>query len=250
MPEEEKGRPYLSGPDSLRLESVQRGMESPESSGLLAVRGGYGATRLLTSLSGLWKNFPPKPLIGFSDVTALHLARMKACGCGGWHSPNLTTLGRLGVRKTREVLSALKGERREPWIFPPSSVFNSGKARGPLLGGNLTLFSQLYGSGYCPDAQGHILLLEDVDEKAYSIDRMLTLLSLKGAFLGIQALVFGSFEKSDDPALVAEMLSDFAGTLAVPVMLNAPFGHGSDNLPWYYGETAEFERGSLGFAVK
>ena len=238
-PPETAFRPYLSGPDSARLRLFLEGMEDEAASALLAVRGGYGAMRLLPALRTLWDSFPPKPLIGFSDITALHLARLALSGRGGWHAPNLCTLGRLGLEKSREAFSAIFGGKRSPWAFPKDSVHNPGSAGGSLSGGNLTLFSQLYCTPYFPESNGAVLLFEDVNEKPYVIDRMLLGLTLRGAFKGAKAVVFGSFEGSSDPFLVQTVLADFAAGVDFPVLSGAPFGHGAENEPWFYGEAAE-----------
>jgi muramoyltetrapeptide carboxypeptidase len=93
------------------------------------------------------------------------------------------------------------------------------------------------------------LLLEDVGEKPYSVDRMLTSLSLRGAFRGVQAVAFGSFARSGGKRQVREALMDFAEKFGGPVLLGAPFGHGAQNLPWFYGEEAAVQSGPGGGAL-
>jgi muramoyltetrapeptide carboxypeptidase len=175
---------------------------------------------------------------------------LASTGIGGWHAPNLTTFGRFGLNKAREAFSRLFGENNRPWVFPKEAVLRPGKAQGPLLGGNLTIFANLYGSRYCPSTEGSILLFEDVNEQPYSVDRLLTGLFLRGAFQGVEAVVFGSFENSGEDGLVLEVLSDFAKYFSVPVLSAAPFGHGEDNSPWFYGEMASIAAEPSGAVLK
>lgn len=234
--------PGLSADDGPRLRDIADAMSDARYAALLAVRGGYGSMRLLRGLRGLWGGFPPsKPLIGFSDISALHLSRLALSGVGGWHAPNLCTLTRLAPGGAAKALGILAGGARAPWPFPKGSVLRKGDASGPLIGGNLTLFSQLYGTPHCPKGSGAILLLEDTAESPYRIDRMLTGLSLRGAFGGCAGVVFGSFLGSGDRGQARGVLRDFAGSLGVPVVMGAPFGHGRANLPWFYGEHAFIE---------
>jgi muramoyltetrapeptide carboxypeptidase len=248
LPDEPGALGFLSAPDNVRLAFIKRGMRLKRSSALLAVRGGYGAMRILPSLHRLWGLFPPKPLIGFSDISALHLSRLAATGVGGWHAPNLTTLSSIGKFDAERVFARLTGEDRSPWVFDSHSVVNRGQATGPLLGGNLSLFSQLYGSPFCPKTHGAILLFEDIDERPYEVDRMLTGLRLRGAFQGPAALIFGSFtaKDGDSSESMGEVLTSFGKTLRIPVLLSAPFGHGGANSPWYYAQLGRLTAGARG----
>jgi muramoyltetrapeptide carboxypeptidase len=243
LPKEPGHLGYLAASDKARLNTLKRAMESSRSSALLATRGGYGAMRLLGELAPLWSGFPPKPIIGFSDITALHLSRLSFQGLGGWHAPNLTTFPIMGRDNARKSVLALIGEESSPWTFSPESVVRKGESQGPLLGGNLSLFSQLYGSAFCPKSSRTILLFEDVSELPYQVDRMLTGLKLKGAFENVHAVIFGSFTSQNDSNfdLMRKVLTIFGRSLKVPVLLDAPFGHGKINMPWYYGEIGKVD---------
>jgi muramoyltetrapeptide carboxypeptidase len=231
------GRAYLAGTDETRLMGVLEMMDNPGVSELLAVRGGFGAMRLLKDLTPFWHVFPRnKPIIGFSDVTALHLARLKATGTGGWHAPNLTTYARIHPEEASRAISAMKGEDERPWGFGGQDVLVPGVASGPLTGGNLTVFAGLWGSPYCPGTEGSLVLLEDVNEQPYAIDRLLTSLALRRAFKGAAGIVFGEFVNCGDPKEIRAILEDCAGAAGVPAVMNAPFGHGERCSPWYYGE--------------
>jgi muramoyltetrapeptide carboxypeptidase len=231
------GRAYLAGTDETRLMGILEMMDNPGVSELLAVRGGFGAMRLLKELAPFWHVFPRnKPIVGFSDVTALHLARLKATGTGGWHAPNLTTFARLHPDETRRAIASMRGENQRPWEIAPCDVLALGGTTGPLVGGNLTVFATLWGSPYCPGTEGALLLLEDVNEQPDAIDRLLTSLWLRRAFKGIRGLVFGEFVDCGDQKELRAVLEDFVREARVPAVMNAPFGHGSHCSPWFYGE--------------
>jgi muramoyltetrapeptide carboxypeptidase len=226
---------YLSASDTVRLDEIRSLMKGPFDA-LLAVRGGHGSLRILPRLDPLWSGFPEKPILGFSDVTALHLARLAKTGIGGWHAPNLLYYAKSNFKNYNDYIL---GERKREWFFSPGKVVRPGEAQGPVLGGNLTLFASLYGTEYCPDSKGKILLLEDVGEKPYSIDRLLNTLSLRGAFRGALAVIFGKFIRCGFPRIVRDIAKDFFSSFEIPVLINAPFGHGIENIPWFYGELAE-----------
>jgi muramoyltetrapeptide carboxypeptidase len=201
---------------------------------LLAVRGGHGSLRLLPLLEPLWKSFPAhKPIIGFSDVTALHLARLSAAGAGGWHGPNLLYYTR---KNHKNYLEFLRGLKPREWLFGKGEVLVPGDTAGPVMGGNLTIFAHVYGTGYSPPSKGRILLLEDVGEKPYAIDRLLTTLLLRGAFEGALGVVLGSFASCGNPGELRDLILHFFQSFKIPVLINAPFGHGIENRPWFYGE--------------
>jgi muramoyltetrapeptide carboxypeptidase len=246
------GLRYLAGPDETRLMGILEMMDNPGVSELLAVRGGFGAMRLLRELAPFWHVFPRnKPIIGFSDVTALHLARLRATGIGGWHAPNLTAFARIVPEEAYRILTAMQGADSRPWGFHAEDVLVPGVAEGPLVGGNLTVFASLWGSPYCPGTEGALVLLEDVNEQPYAVDRLLTSLLLRRAFRGARAIVFGEFTDCGDPAEIRAVLADRALAAGLPCVMNAPFGHGDRCSPWFYGErgrlAAGAEGGGLGF---
>ncbi|MDR2460154.1 MAG: LD-carboxypeptidase [Deltaproteobacteria bacterium] len=234
----------FSAPDSQRLQEILRLMAEDGIQALWATRGGHGAMRLLDSLEEKWSSFPKdKPIIGYSDITALHLARLAATGVGGWHGPNLTSY----CKESFPLEEApLFGSKAHPWYFQDIAVLRPGAAQGPLLGGNLTLFSHLYGGKYCSPSCGCILMLEDVGEKPYAIDRYLVALRLKGAFEKAAGIVFGQFTDCGNPKEIEEVLKAFSDSLRVPVAMGGPFGHGPINIFWYEGEEGLLELTSGG----
>ena len=236
---------HLAGPDEHRLEIMAELMADPEVGGLWAVRGGSGCQRLLPRLASLWPHWPPKPILGFSDLTALHLARLKAAGLIGWHGPMLTALGPAGSgRLAGAGLADLKAVLFHPnraggWEFSPRDVLRPGRARGPLLGGNLSLLVHLLDSPWLPDLAGAILLVEEVDEAPYRLDRLLTSLRQSRQWGALGGLVFGRFTRCGASAEVKGLLRETAEAFPGPVLMNASFGHARVNRVFPVGALAE-----------
>jgi muramoyltetrapeptide carboxypeptidase len=237
---------HLAGSDEHRLELMSELMADPGVGGLWAVRGGSGCQRLLPRLAPLWAAWPPKPILGFSDLTALHLARLKAAGVIGWHGPMVTALGRTepGRRLPGAGLADLKAilfssAQAGGWDFSPRDVLKPGRARGPLWGGNLSLLVHLLDSPWLPDPAGAILLVEDVDEALYRLDRLLTTLRQSRLWGALGGLVFGRFTRCGSPVAVKYLLREAAEAFSGPVLMNAPFGHGRSNRVFPLGAMAE-----------
>ncbi len=227
---------YLAGSDQFRLDFMDRLMMDPEVAGLLAVRGGSGCQRLLPLLANRWTAWPTKPIIGFSDLTALHLGRLAAVGVIGYHGPMLISLGKINPADLVDTCSQADlrwALRRVPfaggWTFQDRDVLKPGRARGPLLGGNLTLLIHLLTSPWLPDFTGAILLVEDADEYAYRLDRLLISLRQSYLWLRLSGLVFGRFIRCGSPALVRALLKEAAEDFSGPVLMNAPVSHGGRN---------------------
>jgi muramoyltetrapeptide carboxypeptidase len=242
-------RGYLAGDDQSRLGLFAELMEDPEVDGLMAVRGGYGCQRLLPFLAGRWRAWPAKPIFGFSDLTALHLARLAASGVIGFHGPVLVSLGKSDPRRSADRLSRsdlkktlLSGKPAGGWTFSERQALRPGRAVGPLLGGNLTLVTALLASPWRPDFEGAILMLEEVDEAPYRLDRLLVTLRQSPVWSRAAALVLGRFSdcgpKSEIRRLLREAADDFPGR---PVIWGAPFGHLSRNRLFPLGALAVLE---------
>lgn len=242
-------RRYLAGDDAHRLGIISELMDDPMVDALMAVRGGYGCQRLLPRLAEKWPLWPAKPFFGFSDLTALHLARFQAAGQIGFHSPMVVSLGKEDPRKKVDTQSqadlkkALTGSGQcGRWVFSPRDILKKGRARGPLLGGNLTLVIALASGPWNPDYRGAILLVEEVGEPAYRLDRLLTTLRQSPLWSGASGLVFGRFTQCGLPVEVNRLLREAADDFSDrPVLFNAPFGHSSRNRLFPVGATAELD---------
>ena len=241
-------RRYLAGADEHRLALLAELMEDDRVDGLMAVRGGYGCQRLLPALAPLWKKWPAKPIFGFSDLTALHLARFQASGVIGFHSPMVVSLGKESPAKMADRISrddlrrALAGGGRGGgWTFAARDALKPGRVCGPLLGGNLTLVTALLASPWLPDMSGAILLLEEVEEVPYRLDRLLTTLRQSPVWRRAAGLVFGRFTKCGSEAEVNRLLREAADDFDGPVLRNAPFSHGLRNRLFPLGALAELD---------
>jgi muramoyltetrapeptide carboxypeptidase len=238
---------YLAGPDRLRLEDVEANAGLSGPGALMATRGGYGSMRLLEALDRGPRKFSEAAIVGSSDVTALHLFRLAKENIGGWHSPNLVHYAKTGA--DLNSFRGLFGGKKREWVFSGSDVLAFEKVEGRLLGGNLTVFSHLCGTRFCPDARDSILLLEDVNERPYAIDRYLTSLILRGVFRRAAAVVFGEFVGCGKKDELDRVLGDFSERVGIPVLKNAPFGHGLLSEPWFYGEKGTLRKDGDAFKL-
>ena len=218
---------YLAGNDARRLAELQGALDDPSVKAIFAARGGYGAMRLLPKLK--WPA-APKLLIGFSDVTALH----GAAAARGWktvHAPVLTQLG----KQPPEVLARFFALLESPLPFMPrekATCLVPGVAEGPLLGGNLSVLTRLLGTPYLPPLEGAVLLLEDVGERPYRLDRMWRHLQLAGVFDKVKGVVLGDFTGCEEQAAdygSADVLRGLAEATGLPCISGLPIGHGALN---------------------
>ena len=180
---------YLAGPDERRLAELTAALADPDARAIVMARGGYGLMRLLPFIDvGALVN-RPRPIVGFSDGTAL-LALAARAGVAAIHGPVVTQLGGLGARDQRALFERL--ETPGPGLLLDGMEgLIPGRVRGPLLGGNLEMFSRLIGTPYLPDVSGAILFFEDLGERPYRIDRLLMHLDLAGVFGAASAVVAG-----------------------------------------------------------
>lgn len=248
---------YLAGRDEERAAPINAMYADPEVKAIFAVRGGWGSARVLPHLDFDMIRANPKLLIGFSDITALHLALAARTDCPTIHGPNAASAwGRLSWDSFRR----LTFEAETPtWEMPSGPedrlaprngrvrTFRPGKATGPLLGGNLTVFSTLLGTPYLPSFEGAILFIEDVDEAQYRIDRMLTQLRLAGILGRVAGVVFGQCTDCTNRGsnmggfTLSEVLAQHLTPLGVPAFQGALFGHVTDQYSLPVGVRAEID---------
>lgn len=232
---------YLASSDAARLASLQAALDSPDYAAILCARGGYGATRLLDHLD--WQGFRhyPKWLVGFSDTTALLWAAFKA-GVASLHAPLLSTL-------PQEPQASLMHLRRLLFegIFTPlvGDVWQAGTAVGRLVPANLTVATALLGTPHWLHwPEPIILAIEDINEEAYRLDRMLTQWRQAGAFTNVVGIALGRFswtESETEPDDPLPTLRDRLLDLQIPVVANLPFGHAGANYALPVGAWARLE---------
>ena len=247
---------YLAGTDESRAADVNAMFADASVRAIFASRGGWGSARVLPYLNWDTISANPKLLIGFSDITALHMAiaarggfpTIHAPNAGNnWASPSLETFRRLAFDAALPFYqsfpaggmpSAMGAERVE--------VLRPGRASGRLLGGNLTVLSTLMGTPFLPSFDGAILFLEDVDEPIYSVDRMLTQLALGGVLRRVAGVVFGRCARCGSPSAgggftLSDVLGRHLRPLGVPVFSGAMIGHIANQVSLPVGVQAEID---------
>ncbi|MBV8402655.1 MAG: LD-carboxypeptidase [Gammaproteobacteria bacterium] len=236
---------YLAGSDARRLAELEAALADPGIRAVFCARGGYGATRLLPQLAPRAPAGAPKPLVGFSDITALHLW-LQAHGRMSVHGPVLTQLPRLAPATHARLFTLL--ESAQPAApLRGSATYVAGTAEGPLLGGNLSVLTRLLGTPYMPALDGSILLLEDQGERPYRLDRMWTHLRLAGVFGRVRGIALGDFTTCEETGAgytSAEILRELAEATGLPCAAGFPIGHGEVNEPVPLGARARLDAGA------
>lgn len=241
---------YLAGDDARRAAELAGALTDPQVEAILCARGGYGAMRVTDRVP--WEALAARPrwIVGFSDATTLHV-EANARGIASVHAPNVTGLGRAITAAERASLIAALETPRAPLAWTDLHVVHAGRAEGPLVGGNLALVAAMAGSGRLAIPPGAILALEDVTERPYRIDRMLTSLALGGHLARVAGLVLGDFtqcEPGPDGTRLEDVLAERTRALGVPVLAGAPFGHGARNHAFVLGRRVELSGTAVRFA--
>lgn len=247
----ERRQGFLAGSDEQRLAELQAAFDAPDTQALVCVRGGYGLTRLLGALD--WTEFSRRPrwIVGFSDVTALHCAAVSR-GFATLHAPNVTSLADADDEARARWIAALESPE-SPRAWSALDSWQPGTAEGPLFGGNLTLLFTLAASGQLRVPNGALLVLEDVSEASYRIDRMLTALEAGGYLQMASAIILGDFTdcspgKYEVP--VERVLHERLRRLGVPLVAGFPLGHGVNNHPLPLGRRARLEAPAPGLTAR
>jgi muramoyltetrapeptide carboxypeptidase len=232
---------FLAGSDARRRDELADALAAPDVAAVLAARGGYGATRITSKLDFGALSRSPRWLIGFSDITALHV-EAQAVGVASLHAHHAAGLGRGDARARQRWLEALEQPLAPRTLH--GEALRSGIARGPLWGGNLTVLFTCAVAGRLRLPAGVILALEDVTESSYRIDRMLSALRLGGHLRGVAGVALGGFTDCS-PGLhgvpVEQVLRRELSELAVPIVAGLPFGHDLPNEPLLLGADAELD---------
>ncbi len=223
---------YLAGDDVRRFEELVQALEDPQVKAIFVARGGYGCARLLPLLDTYTPPDSAKIILGYSDISTLLFYVYQRWSWVSFHGPVVAKdMGdRMGIAGEASLLRALTDSRPLGVLQAPHLVtLQGGRARGPLVGGCLTLVAASLGTPYQLRTDGCILYLEDVGELLYSLDRLLTQLRQAGLFRKIRGIVFGPLKDAhDEPIVVQEMLLDVLGDLSIPMVFGFPSGHGDD----------------------
>ena len=233
-------RGYFAGRDEDRASDLNAMFADPEVDAIHCVRGGWGAARLLPLLDWTTIARNPKILVGYSDITALLLSIHARTGLVTFHGPvGASTWNAFNMEWMKKVLwnaeaaSFANAKEASDTLVPVKNrtrVITPGKARGRLLGGNLTVFTTIIGSGFLPDFRDCILFLEDVEEAPYSLDRMFTQLKLAGILGQAKGVVWGTCDGCSPGTgfgslTIPDILDDHVKALGVPAYSGAMIGH-------------------------
>lgn len=224
---------YLAGDDARRFAELKEYLLAPEVKAIFMARGGYGSMRLLSELAKLPRDLPPKIILGYSDITSLLLFAMQQWAWVVFQGPvvakdiseNLAALGEASLKR-----SLMDAKPLGKLTVDAMTTLYPGQAQGRLVGGCLSLIVCSLGTPYAIQAENAILYLEDVGEKLYSIDRMLTHLRLAGVFDQVRGIVFGPLKDAHDkPEVIMDLLKELLNDLKVPMVFGFPCGHTSDS---------------------
>lgn len=249
MPSLSASHGFLAGTDGARLADLHAAWADPDIRGIVCARGGYGCQRVADALDIEAVRADPKVFVGFSDVTALHLALGRRAGLVTFHGPtaewNAERTGETAAASLRRALmnpaplGALSG--------PALRSLRGGRANGPLVGGNLSMVSASVGTPDEPDTTGALLLLEDVGERPYRVDRMLRHLRRAGLVDRAAGLVFGEFVDCEETRpgrgshSLGTVLTEFTADVGLPAVAGLPIGHGRGQLTVPLGVATELD---------
>ena len=245
---------YVSAPAADRAADLNAMIRNPKIQAVYCLRGGYGSVHLLNLLD--WDTLRQRnlPVVGYSDLTALHAAMqsrkagiaVSACMALRLEEDSQNAAFRRNFKRSWGIALQNRGRfRRIAKLHPCHEQSEQREVRAPLFCGNLTTLASLCGSGFLPEMSGRLVLLEDISEPVRKLDRTLMQLKLSGFFAGCAAVVFGNFKQCGDPEERGELFRRFAAELPVPVFAGLHYGHCSHSLSLVCGETALIRNGSL-----
>jgi muramoyltetrapeptide carboxypeptidase len=248
---------YLAGSDKERADELNAAIRDPKVRAIFACQGGYGLTRIVDEIDYDALRKDPKIITGFSDLTALHLAIARRARVVSFHSP--MPLASLWKKDSEHAFANTSFERAIfadryqagsegftidiPADGPKPTMVVGGKARGRLAGGNLTLLCSTMGTPFAIEPKGKILVIEDVHEAPYRIDRSLSQLRLAGVLDGIVGVVAGDFSSSDPKDVIEfdRILREYFSPLKKPAVIHFPVGHIAHNATLPMGAMVELD---------
>ncbi|MDT8719618.1 LD-carboxypeptidase [Clostridium sp. 19966] len=243
---------YLSGSDELRAADLNKMFKDEEVKGVFCLRGGYGTPRILDRIDYEMIKKNPKVFIGYSDITAIHIALNRFCKLVTFHGPMAASdmVGGFDEFSKASYLKAIMeseplGELTNPESFEIKTLVG-GKASGQIVGGNLSLIAGTLGTPYEINTKGKILFIEDISEYTYSVDRMLTELRLSGKLEECSGIIIGDFKECEpqyenfDHTLI-QVFEDIIKPLGKPTIYNFRAGHCTPKITIPLGAEAEID---------
>jgi len=239
---------FCSNSDEYRTAHLIEAFTDPETKAIWAFRGGYGTTRIIEFLKKIKPPKIPKLLIGYSDITALHIFLNQEWGWPTLHAPVLAKIEeRITPESRAELQKIIFGEKNEI-VFASLTPLNIaanriGDIESSVTGGNMVLVQSSLGTDWQIETKGKILFLEEFGEKAYRVDRILVQLAQAGIFAKAKAVIFGQFIETETQEMVDKTVARFAGALSIPALSCDKIGHGETNFPLPLGTKARLSFG-------
>jgi muramoyltetrapeptide carboxypeptidase len=233
-------RGHLAGTDEERAQDLNDMFADVEVSGVICIRGGSGAARILPLIDYNLIKQNPKPLLGYSDITALHCAIQSQTGLitfhgpngsGSWNSFNVKQFEQLFFEKSK-ITYKNEQPKGDDLVVKNNRIqtLKAGITEGKILGGNLTVLTSLSGTPYYPDFKDAILFIEDIGEDPYKMDRMMSTLKLNGSLSKIKGFIFGQCTDCEPGGgygslSVDQVMDDYVLPLGIPAYTGAMIGH-------------------------
>lgn len=226
---------YLSGDDDVRAGDINQMFERKDIDGIFCLRGGYGCCRIVDKLKLNMIRKNPKVFVGYSDVTILHLVFNQLCNMVTFHGPMVSSnmISEFDGYTRKSFMDTLSMGRELEFLNPTNKrikTLNKGYGAGILVGGNLCLLASSLGTSYELHTKNKILLLEEVNEVTYKVDRLLQQLKHSGKLNEVKGIILGSFEKCnpehEGDAALEEVFNDIIKPLNIPTVYNVEVGHG------------------------
>ena len=242
---------YLAGRDEIRAEDLNNMFGDKEINGIICLRGGYGTIRILDLLDYSLIRKNPKVFVGYSDITALHIAINKLSNLVTFHGPMAASdlIGDISDFSLNSLYNSIFNEQFNPSIENPLEdlkAINGGVAEGEIIGGNLSLIVSTIGTPYEIDTKGKILFIEEIGEEPYRIDRMLTQLRLSNKLQEVEGIILGNFNNCspEDPDMsltLEEVIDNIIKPLNKPTLLNLQAGHCEPTITIPFGVKARLD---------
>lgn len=231
----------FAGTDALRADDLQNMLQNPEIDAILCAKGGYGTARIIDLID--WQNIAEKPILGFSDITALH-SHVHNLGWQSVHSPMCSVWNTTSETSKKSLKSFLCGEQLH-YEFSPHFLDKTGEVKAPIIGGNLSVLYSIMGSVSEMDFTGKILFLEDLDEYLYHTDRMMLCLKRAGKLNNLAGLIVGSFTNMHDNDIpfgknAYKIIESHIAEFDYPAAFGFNCGHQEENLTLPLGKEVEF----------